>query len=61
MLKQQYVAVPDAVNETLRTSGHLQRIEAEKRVAKADRKRKESDKRAQVARRNSYRKRKAAE
>ena len=61
LLKQQYVAVPDAVNETLRTSGHLQRIEAEKRVAKADRKRKESDKRAQVARRNSYRKRKAAE
>ncbi len=61
LLKQQYVAVPDAINETLRTSGHLQRIEAEKRVAKADRKRKESDKRAQVARRNSYRKRKAAE
>lgn len=54
---QRYVAVPDAINETLGVSDHLQRMEHQKRMAEE----KQKQKQAQTFLRNNYRRRKALE
>ena len=59
--RQQIVAEPDAVNETLRASGALQRMEHQRMQAQIQQQQKEAQERQRVQARTSYRKRKAAQ
>lgn len=61
MPRPQIVAEPDAVNETLRASGALQRQEATRREVEFRQQQQQREQQAQTARRNNYRARKRAE
>lgn len=61
MLRQPVTQEPDAVNETLRASGALQRKEATRIEEKARQEQQEREQQARTAKRNNYRARKKAE
>lgn len=60
-MPQQYVQVPDAVNETLRASGVAQRMEAQRVQVEAKQKQQEAQARQKAQARTSYRNRKKAQ
>lgn len=61
MMRPQIVAQPDAINETLRVDGTLQRREVQRMEAQARQQREQAQQRAQAFRRTQYRNRKRAQ